>query len=198
VRPELSEASIGRRAYAERIARGGYPEAQERGPRALRSFFSSYISSIIERDLSDVASVRTPDSIERLLRVIAARTGSLVSYQGMGADLGLDKNTVRSHVRVLENLFLVRALKPWHVNLGARQIKSSKLYVVDSGLLAFLLRANTQRIETDGTIAGAVFESFVAMELLRLASLSEAEPSLYHYRDKGGRGGGCRDRGRLR
>jgi len=185
--PELSETPIGRGAYAERIARGGYPEAQGRGPRALRSFFSSYMSSIVERDVVDVANVRTPDSLERLLKVIAARTGSLASYQGMGVDLGLDKNTVRSHTRVLESLFLVRALKPWHVNLGARQIKSPKLYVVDSGLLTFLLSANAQRIEIDGTVAGAVFESYVAMELLRLASLSEAEPSLYHYRDKGGR-----------
>jgi len=119
--------------------------------------------------------------------VIAARSGSLVSYQGMGRDLGIDKNTVSAHVRVLENLFLVRSLKPWSVNLGARQIKSSKLYVVDSGLLAHLLKANAGRIEADAAIAGAVFESYAALEMLRLANLSESEPSLYHYRDKQGR-----------
>jgi predicted AAA+ superfamily ATPase len=185
--PRLSDAPLGRGAYAERIARGGYPEAQTRSQRGLRSFFSSYVSSIIERDVVDVGSVRAPDALKRLLEVIAARTGSLASYHGMGVDLGLDKNTVRSHTRVLENLFLVQALKPWHVNLGARQVKSPKLYLVDSGLLASLLRANAQRIEVDATVAGAVFESFVAMELLRLASLSDSGSALYHYRDKGGR-----------
>ena len=97
--------------------------------------------------------LRAPESLERLLAVIAARSGSLVSFQGMGRDLGLDKNTVSAHIRVLENLFLVRALKPWNVNLGARQIKSPKLYVVDSGLLTFLLKANARRIETDAAIA---------------------------------------------
>jgi predicted AAA+ superfamily ATPase len=184
--PELTGAPLGRQAYAERIALGGYPEAQGRGPRALRSFFSSYLSSIIERDIGDVANLRAPESLERLLAVIAARSGGLVSFQGMGRDLGLDKNTVSAHTRVLENLFLVRALKPWNVNLGARQIKSPKLYVADSGLLTFLLKANALRIETDAAIAGATFESFATMELLRLASLSESEPSLYHYRDKAG------------
>ena len=185
--PELRARAPGRSAYAEQIAKGGYPEAQGRSQRGLRSFFASYLSSIVERDVADVATLRAPDAIERLLGVIATRTGSLVSYQGMGRDLGLDKNTVHAYVRALENLFLVQALKPWHVNLGARQIKSPKLYLVDSGLLTYLLKANARRIEMDDTIAGAVFESFVAMELMRLASLAESQPSLFHYRDKGGR-----------
>lgn len=185
--PEVHDAPLGRGVYAERILRGGYPEAQGRGPRTLGSFFSSYLSSIIERDLDDVANLRAPEAVERLLNVIAARTGGLVSFQGMGRDLGLDKNTVHSYARALENLFIVQQLKPWHVNLGSRQIKSPKLYVVDSGLLCHLLRANGRRIEGDGTVAGAVFESFVAMELLRLANVSTSESSLYHYRDKLGR-----------
>lgn len=185
--PQLSGCSIGRGAYAERIARGGYPEAQRRGPRALRSFFASYLSSIVERDVGDISGIHRPESLERLLTVIATRSGGLVSYQGMGRDLGLDKNTVSAHTRVLENLFLVRSLKPWSANLGTRQVKSPKLYVVDSGLLAFLLKASAGRIDADPGIGGAVFESYVAMELLRLADLSESQPSIYHYRDKEGR-----------
>jgi len=185
--PELNDASLGRSAYAGRILRGGYPEVQARGPRTLGSFFSSYLTSLVERDLSDVANLRAPEALERLLNVIAARTGGLMSFQGMGRDLGLDKNTVHAYTRALENLFLVRPLKPWHVNLGSRQVKSPKLFVVDSGLLCRLLKANERRIEVDGTVAGAVFESFVAMELMRLADVSAAEASLFHYRDKAGR-----------
>ena len=185
--PDIEAGTVGRAPYAERILRGGYPEAQVRGLRSLGSFFSSYLTSIIERDLGDVASLRAPDSVERLLHVIAARTGGLTSFQGMGRDLGLDKNTVHSYTRALENLFLVHSLKPWQVNLGSRQIKSPKLYVVDSGLLCRLFKANQQRIEEDGAVAGAVFESYVTMELLRLAEVSAAEASLFHFRDKLGR-----------
>lgn len=185
--PQLDDAPVGRGAYAGQILRGGYPEAQGRGTRTLGSFFSSYLSSIIERDLGDVANLRTPDAVERLLYLIAARSGGLVSFEGMGRDLGLDRSTVHSYAQALENLFLVRSLKPWHVNLGSRQVKSPKLYVVDSGLLGRLLKANERQIEVDGAIAGAMFESFVAMELLRLAEVSVAEASLFHYRDKTGR-----------
>lgn len=185
--PDIGGAPLGRAPYAERILRGGYPEAQMRGLRSLGSFFSSYLTSIVERDLGDVANLRAPDSVERLLYLIAARTGGLTSFHGMGRDLGLDKNTVHSYARALENLFLVRSLKPWHVNLGSRQIKSPKMYVVDSGLLCRLLKADRRRIEGDGAVAGPVLESYVAMELLRLAEVSAAEASLFHYRDKVGR-----------
>lgn len=185
--PELDDAPLGRAAYSERVLRGGYPEAQGRGARTLGSFFSSYLSSIVERDLGDVANLRTPGAVEQLLHLIAARTGGLASFEGMGRELDMDKSTIRSYTRALENLFLVRSLKPWHVNLGSRQIKSPKLYVVDSGLLGRLLKVNERQLEADGAVAGAMFESFVAMELLRLADVSEAEASLFHYRDKTGR-----------
>lgn len=85
---------------------------------------------------------------------------------------------------ILESLFLLRRIPAWHRNLGSRLVKSEKIYVVDSGLLAHLLGANEQRVMSDGAVAGPILESFVAMELLRLAELS-AEPTLLsHYRDK--------------
>jgi uncharacterized protein len=181
--PAIDDAPVGRAGYAETLVRGGYPEAQHRSMRSLSSFFSSYIASIIGRDVPDAANLRGPESLDRLLRVIAARSGGLASFRGMGSEIGLDNKTIESHTRVLENLFLVRRLSPWYVNLGARQIKSPKLYLVDSGLLCSLLGANEQRIDSDGGLAGAVFESFVAMELLRQADWAQAEVSLFHYRD---------------
>ena len=102
----------------------------------------------------------------------------------MGNDLELDANTVRSHTKILENLFLVRQLKPWHVNLGSRQIKSSKTYVVDSGILAHLIGADERRIVDDGAVAGTMLESFVAMELLRQSDWADRPVQLFHYRDK--------------
>lgn len=179
--PRLAGASVGRRALAPTLVGGGYPEAQGRSARGRTRFFSSYIASIIGRD---VANVRNVENIERLLFVIAARSGGLTSFHGMGNDLELDANTVRSHTKILEDLFLVRQLKPWHVNLGSRQIKSSKTYVVDSGMLAHLIGADEQRIVEDGAIAGTMLESYVAMELLRQADWADRPVELFHYRDK--------------
>lgn len=181
--PNISGAPVGRAALARMLASGGFPEAQDRTPRGRARFFSSYLASIIGRDVQDVANVRNLENIERLLRVIAARSGSLASFQGMGRELGIDKNTVAAHTKILEDLFLVRQLRPWHVNLGSRQIKSSKLYVVDGGLLAHLVGANEQRIAADGGIAGMMLESFVAMELLRQRDWAHEPVALFHYRD---------------
>jgi uncharacterized protein len=182
--PRLTELPVGRRVLAPMLVTGGYPEAQERSPRSRTRFFASYIASIIGRDLDDIANVRNVENIERLLFVIAARSGGLTSFHGIGSDLELDANTVRSHTKILEDLFLVRQLKPWHVNLGSRQIKSSKTYIVDSGLLSYLIGADERRIAEDGGLAGAVLESFVAMELLRQAEWTQWPVQLFHYRDK--------------
>ena len=182
--PSVSGMPVGRRASASMLVTGGYPELQDRSARGRTRFFSSYVASIIGRDLDDVGNVRNVESIERLLFVIAARSGGLTSFHGMAGDLGLDANTVRAHTKILEDLFLVRPLKPWHVNLGSRQIKSPKLYIVDSGLLSYLIGANERRIVEDGAVAGAMLETFSAMELLRQADWAEHPVQLFHYRDK--------------
>jgi hypothetical protein len=182
--PQVSSASIGRGAVAGMLATGGYPELQGRSTRGRSRFFTSYIASIIGRDLEDIASVRNIENVERLLFIIAARSGGLTSFHGMAGDLEVDTNTARAHTKILEDLFLVRQLRPWHVNLGSRQIKSPKLHIVDSGLLAHLIGANERRIADDGSIAGTVLESFVAMELLRQADWAQEPTQLFHYRDK--------------
>ncbi len=182
--PRLSGMPVGRKPIATRLVAGGFPEAQNRTPRQRARFFSSYIASIIGRDLDDIANVRNVENIERLLHVIAARSGDLTSFRGIGSDLELDATTVRAHTKILEDLFLVRQIKPWHVNLGSRQIKSTKTYVVDSGLLAHLIGTDERRIAEEGNVAGTMLESFVAMELLRQAGWSDRPVQLFHYRDK--------------
>ncbi len=74
-------------------------------------------------------------------------------------------------------------LQPWHSNLGSRYIKTPKLYMTDSGLLAHLMNADAGRVAHDAALAGQVFETFVAMELLRQREWSRNSPALFHYRD---------------
>jgi hypothetical protein len=119
-----------------------------------------------------------------VLRLIGARSGSIVNVNGMAGELGIDRATVAKHVEVLESLFLIRRLGAWQRNLGSRLVKSPKAYVVDSGLLAHLVGADEHRIVEDGGVAGAMLESFVAMELVRQAELAERPLTLHHYRDQ--------------
>ncbi|MHB1467981.1 MAG: ATP-binding protein [Solirubrobacteraceae bacterium] len=182
--PHARDAPNGRDGYAETLLAGGYPEAYRRTPPARRRFFESYVDSIVDRDVPETSRVQDPASLARLLRLLAARSASLLRYDGIAREIGLDGKTVKSHVAVLERLFLVRVRQPWHVNLSQRQVKTPKLYLADSGMLAALLGADARRVREDDAFAGAIFETFVATELERLISFSPEPVTLWHFREE--------------
>jgi uncharacterized protein len=181
--PTVRGAPVGRHEYSEALLAGGFPEARVRAARSRMRFFDSYVSSIVDRDVRDVSRVHDAASVGTLLRLVAARSGSLARYDSLARDTGIDGKTVKSYLDVLERLFLVRIRPPWHVNLGQRQVKAPKLYVADSGLLAALVGADARRVREDDGFAGALFETFVATELERHASWSSEPLRFWHYRD---------------
>src|ERR1700691_2174792 len=172
--PHVEDAEVGRGAYAAKIVAGGFPDVQGRSPRGRERFFNSYVSTILSRDLGDVASVRDTASIERLLGIVAARSAGLLSSRGIAGELGVDHKTVMAQTRILEDLFLVWRLQPWHVNLGSRQVKTPKIYMTDTGLLTHLTNVNAERLTRDGNLAGSIFETFAAMELARQCDWAES------------------------
>jgi predicted AAA+ superfamily ATPase len=180
--PNIGDAPVGRGEYAEMLVAGGFPEARSRTAPARRRFFDSYVTSIVERDVADTSRVHDPASVGTLLRMVAARSGSLARYDALARDTGVDGKTVKAHLAVLERLFLVRIREPWHVNIGQRQVKAPKLYVSDTGLLAALIGADQRRVREDDGLAGALFETFVATELERQASWSADALRFWHFR----------------
>jgi predicted AAA+ superfamily ATPase len=182
--PRVSAAEVGRGAYAERVIAGGFPRAYDRAARGRARFFDAYTATVLSHDLQDVGHVRRTNDVERLLGLVAARSATLLSARALGVDLGVDNKTASSYVGMLEDLFLIRRLPPWLGNLGSRHVKTPKLYVTDSGLLAHQLNLDAEGIARDPSAAGPIFESFVAMELLRQSEWSERAPHLFHYRDK--------------
>src|ERR1700728_814808 len=181
--PKVSSAPVGRNAYATALLAGGFPAAHTRGMQSRLRFFDSYVTSIVERDVVETSRVHDFASVGTLLRLVAARSGSLARYDALARDAGVDGKTAKGHLAVLERLFLVRIRHPWHVNLGQRQVKAPKLYVSDPGLLAGLVGANAERVREDNDFAGALFETFVATELERQASWSPEPLSFWHYRE---------------
>lgn len=180
--PMITAASVGRQQYLERLVAGGFPEARRRTGSSRARFFESYVQSIVDRDVIDTANPRDPSSVGTVLRLVAARSASLARYEGLARDAGIDGKTAKSHVEILERLFLVRIRRPWHVNLGKREVKAPKLYVADTGLLTALTGADERRVQSDGGLAGALFETFVATELERQASWSSEPLTFWHYR----------------
>lgn len=181
--PQLSNAPVGKHEYANRLTAGGFPEAQRRSGAARSRFFSSYVASIVDRDVMSAARVHDPAAVATLLRLVAARSGSLARYETLSRDAGVDGKTVKSYLDVLERLFLIRIRQPWHENLGKRQVKAPKIYLSDTGMLSGLLGIDVQRLAVDGGLAGSLMETFVANELEHQASWARDAPTFWHYRD---------------
>lgn len=185
--PRLTGAPIGSKHIIPTLLSGGYPEAQARSGRRRLSFFESYIETILQRDLASVAQVHDRANVRRLLEALATISGGLMNYGGLSRDLGIPASTLRAHTDLLETLFLIRRIAPWQRNRLSRLVKAPKVYVSDTGLLAHLLRINESGLQNDDTALGALFETFVAMELLRQAEWQDEPVRLYHYRDRDGR-----------
>lgn len=90
---------------------------------------------------------------------------------------------MKAYIQLLETVFFVQRLPAWRTGLGAREVGTPKLNLVDSGLLAYLLGADEGRLATDDQITGRVLENFVVMELIKLAQWARTDTRLYHYRD---------------
>ncbi|RUM96729.1 ATP-binding protein [Pseudaminobacter arsenicus] len=164
---------------------GGYPEALRRTSQARRTaWLEDYVTQILDRDVRDIANIDQLDRLPRLLAVLAEHAGQLVNHSSFGAALGLSSVTAQKYVAILERLFLVRTLAPWSSNRLSRLIKTPKLHFLDSGLLATLREDEQGTLQQDRTRFGALLETFVVSELLKLASWSERRVSFSHYRTK--------------
>ena len=184
--PSVLDAGRGRSVYAKRIVAGGYPEVFDRSPRARSRFFSSYVESILGRDLDTAGRVHNPQAMAQLLRLLASRSAQTTNFNAMAHELGIDQKTAKHYADLLSQLYLAHLLPPWYTNLGQRQIKSPKIYVPDTGLLAYLTGTSEERLlaDRDGSLVGMFFETFVAMELVRQSEWADSETRLHHYRDK--------------
>jgi uncharacterized protein len=181
--PVVSDALIGRKAFVAAVAAGGYPEARLRpAGRRRERWFANYTQDTLSRDLRDITDAFKLGEMPRLMRLLASQSAGELVYRNLASKLELTGETVKSYVRLLEAVFLVKTLPAWRPGIGAREVRAPKAYIVDSGLLAHLLGADEARIGDDDQVTGRLLESFVAMELLRLSEWADTDVRLHHYR----------------
>lgn len=184
--PAVGDLVVGRQLL-ERVATGGYPEAIGRTSWARRQkWFQDYIRAVLERDVREISKLEYVRQMPRLLRILAAHSAQLVNYSSVGAPLGLGHVTTQKYTDVLQRLYLVRTLQPWYTNDLKRLVKTPKLHFLDSGLLAALRNLSPPRLETDRMAFGALLETFVLAELLKLASWNSEQIEFFHFRDRYG------------
>ena len=171
-------------ALAERIVRGGFPEAVARPAARARSWHREYLRTLLERDVHDVARVRDTAAVGRLLEMLALRTAELLNVSSLGNDLDLRRETVEHYLAVCERLYLVRCLPAWHRNPASRLIKSPKAHLLDSGLAATLAGLDAADWSAQRGRFGHLLESFVVQQLVAQAGWTDPDLRFWHYRDK--------------
>lgn len=172
---------------AERIVAGGYPAARARPQeRRAAAWYRDYLDAMVQRDVRELARIAALDVLPRLLRLAATQTARLTNVSELAAPFQLSRPTIADYVALLERLFLVERLPPWHANRVARLIKTPKLHLGDTGLACALLGVDSAALRADRTLLGQLLETFVFQELRRQASWQVEPMDFYHFRDKDG------------
>lgn len=182
-----SASAGGRRALVERALRGGFPEAVQRDDRDRRRvWFDAYITTILQRDVRDLARIESLTVLPRLLALIAARAPAPTNVADLGRGAGLAQTTLRRYLSLLEMTFLVRSVPAWARNLTKRLVRAPRLVLTDTGLLAHLAGWSGPGLEQEPTAAGPLIENFVLMEIIKVASWSRRRPDVFHFRTHAG------------
>lgn len=170
---------------AERIVAGGYPPALALKTAARRTaWYRDYAESEIQRDVRDLARIRSLDALPRLLSLAAGNTATLINVAELSAPFELTRQTINEYVTLLESVFLLDRVPAWHTNRLSRLVKRPKLHIGDTGLACALLGVNAADLLEDRTLLGSMLETFVVQELRRQASALPDPPRLSHYRDR--------------
>ena len=168
-----------------RVVTGGFPPAVLRSSeRRRRIWLEQYSDALVQKDVRDFSRIRSLEVLPRLLEVASAHTGGLFVSTELSAPFELSRPTIREYIAVLQALFLLELLPPWHSNRLTRMIKTPKLHMVDTGLASALLATDLEGLRNDRTRFGHLLETFAFQELRHLASFSEHRHRLYHFRDK--------------
>ena len=164
---------------------GGFPEVIAR-PKVRDLWFSSYVQTYLERDVRAITNVRDLATFRRFLALLASRHGQVLNKTDLAAPLGVSVPTVSEWLNVLEVTGQIILVLPYFENFGKRLIKSPKLYLGDSGLACHLLGiASTAELERSPFL-GALFEGFVAGEILKSQVNAGRRKELYYFRDQQG------------
>jgi len=175
-----------RKAVIERIIRGGYPEALLRSGARRTAWYESYVTSIVLREIRDISSIQSVTDLPRILRLLAARTSSILNVSEVSRAAGIAHTTLTRYLALLEATYLFWRLPAWSGNLGKRLLAHPKIVVTDCGVAAALQGIDASRLVADEHLAGPIFETFVAGELLKLSGWSQVRPSLFHFRSVAG------------
>ena len=162
---------------------GGYPEIRKiDSQRGRHIWFSSYISTYIERDVRDIGELRNLDKFIKMFNILSSRSANILNKADLSKDTGIDNKTLDNYLKLLDAVYQIYFLNPYSANINKRFIKSQKMFFTDSGVLSHLLGVSNTEDFKDSPYKGIIFETFIFSELLKSIKYSMQNTKLFFYR----------------
>ena len=171
-------------AVFERIYQGSMPAIASHANSNSQIFYSSYLSTYIERDVRELSDAIDSLKFFRFITAVAARCGQMLNVAEIARDADLNQMQVKSWLGILETLGIIFYLHPYSNNLLKRLVKTPKLYFYDTGIVCYLTRWSSAETLERGAMNGAILENYVVSEIMKSYLNCGKEPFLYYYRDK--------------
>ena len=170
---------------AELIVTGGYPAAIARTNEKRKSrWYKDYITTLVQKDVKEMTRIQNLDILPRLLSVSASQTARLFNASDLAAPFSLSRPTIREYLALLQQVFLIEQLEPWHNNRLSRLIKTPKLHLTDTGVACALLGITSKTLWQDKNLLGSLLETYIYQELRKSGDWYEQPLKFYHFRDK--------------
>ncbi len=147
-------------------------------------FYSSYLSTYMERDVRELSGSVDALKFNRFVTAVAARCSQLLNYHALAEDADIDIQTAKMWINILETLGIIFLLHPYSNNVLKRTLKTPKLYFYDTGLVCYLTRWSSPEVAESGAMNGALLENFTISEIVKGYQNAGLEPYLYFYRDR--------------
>lgn len=147
-------------------------------------FYSSYLQTYIDRDVSEQVLLTDKLLFQDFIRAAACRAGQMLNIHDIAQDVGVSDDTAKRWLQVLEKSDIIFYLRPYSNNLLKRTIKTPKLYFFDTGLVAYLTRYSSPEILQNGAMNGAILENYVVAEIRKSYQNAGQDCLLWYYRDK--------------
>lgn len=180
--------AVDRAEICRRILAGGFPEALARATAERReAWFRSYLATLTQRDVRELARIEGLTDLPRLLALLAARAGALANAAEISRSAGVSHSTLRRYLSLLEAVFVLQPLPAWSTNLGKRLVRSAKIHLVDTGITAHLRGEPGAEALARSPELGALLESFAVQELRKQLGWSRVAANLFHFRTAAGR-----------
>lgn len=168
----------------ERIYRGSMPAVVSGAVSNENIFYSSYISTYIERDVKELSESIDSLRFLRFVTAVAARCGQLLNVADIARDADINQKQAKDWLAILETLGITFYLHTYSNNLLKRLVKTPKLYFYDTGLVCHLTRWSSAETLEAGAMSGAILENYIVSEITKTYLNCGMEPYLYYYRDK--------------